>query len=35
VSGVMPLTAATGPEKLAPPSVDLTNMMSGPATQTT
>ena len=35
VSGVMPLTAATGAEKLPPPSVDFTNMMSEPATQTT
>lgn len=35
VRGVMPLTAATGAEKLPPPSVDLTNMMFEPAIQTT
>ena len=35
VRGVMPLTTATGAEKMPPPSVDFTNMISDPAIQTT
>ena len=35
VSGVMPDAAAAGALKLSPPSPDVTNMMSDPATQET